>query len=82
MTKEYDQIRDLDAEVVAISTDDLSKAQVMAERVGIPFPVLYDPDADVVRDYEVYNLRRDGLVSRRSRVLQGILVNLLSRPAR
>ncbi len=63
MTKEYDQIGDLDAEVVAISTDDLSKAQHMAERVGIPFPVLYDPDADVVRDYEVYNLRRDGLAT-------------------
>ena len=48
---------------MAISTDDLSKAQYMAEGVGIPFPVLYDPDADVVRDYGVFNLRRDGLAA-------------------
>ena len=48
---------------MAISTDDLSKAQYMADRVGIPFPVLYDPDADVVREYGVYNLRLDGLAT-------------------
>ena len=48
---------------MAISTDDLSKAQYRAERVGIPFPVLYNPDTDVVRDYGVYNLRRDGLAA-------------------
>ena len=63
MTKEYDQIRDFDAEIVAISTDDLSNARVMAERVGIPFPVLYDPNADVVRFYGVFNLAGDDLAA-------------------
>ena len=56
MTNKYEQIRDLEAEVLAISTDDLSGAQAIAGRVGIPFPVLYNSDADVVREYGVYKL--------------------------
>ena len=31
--------------------------------VGPPFPVLYDPPAEVVRDYGVFNLRGDGLAT-------------------
>ncbi len=63
MTKEYDKIQKLNAEVVAISVDDLSNARTMAQRVNIPFPVLYNPDKDVVRDYGVFNLLGDGLAA-------------------
>ena len=46
--------------MLAISTDDLSGAKSIADRVGIPFPILYNSDTDVVREYGVYNLLGDG----------------------
>ena len=49
--------------MLAISTDDLSKAQWVRDKLSIPFPILYDPDTDVVKDYEVYNLFGDGLAT-------------------
>ena len=41
--------------MLAISTDDLSGAQSIADNIGIGFPILYDPEADVVREYGVHN---------------------------
>jgi len=49
--------------VLAISTDDLSGAKAIVDRVGIPFPILYDSAADVVREYGVYDLLGDGLAA-------------------
>ena len=46
----------MNAEVLAISVDDLSGATDIADRVGIPFPVLYDPDGTVPKAYMVYGL--------------------------
>ncbi len=46
-----------------MSTDDLSKAQYVVEKVGIPFPILYDPSTEMVEDYGVYNLLNDGLAA-------------------
>ena len=63
LAKDYSRIQDLDAEVLAISTDDLSGATSIAQRVGVPFPLLYDPDVGVVEQYGVYNLLRDGLAA-------------------
>ena len=48
---------------MAISTDDLSEAQDTAEGLGIPFPILYDPNAGTVKDYGVYNLLGDRLAT-------------------
>lgn len=48
---------------MAISTDDLSKANLIAERLELPFPILYNPDAATVNDYGVYNLLRDRLAT-------------------
>ena len=59
----YGEIRDLDAEVLAISTDDLNDSKSLVESVGIEFPVLYNPEADVVRQYGVFNLLGDGLAT-------------------
>ena len=53
----------LDAQVLAISTDDLSGAQRVASLIGIPFPILYNKDADVVKAYGVYDLLDDGLAT-------------------
>ena len=49
--------------MLAISTDDLSKAKLFAGRMGLPFPVLYDPSAEVVRAYDVFNLLGDLLAT-------------------
>ncbi len=49
--------------MLAISTDDLSGAQAIARRIGIPFPILYNAATDVVRAYGVYNLLGDGLAA-------------------
>lgn len=49
--------------MLAISTDDLSDAQAIANMVGLAFPILYDPDGDVPRDYGVFNLLGDGLAT-------------------
>ena len=53
----------LDAQVLAISTDDLSGAKKVASLIGIPFPILYNKDADVVKAYGVYDLLGDGLAT-------------------
>ena len=43
----------MNAEILAVSVDDLSNAGYAARALGFPFPVLYDVDADVVRAYGV-----------------------------
>ena len=61
--------------IFAISTDDLSGAQSIASRVGISFPVLFDPAADVVEAYGVYDLLGDGLATASTFVIdkQGVI---------
>ena len=49
--------------MVAISTDDLSGASQIAQRLEIPFPILYDSSTEVSRSYGVYNLLGDGLAT-------------------
>ncbi len=59
----YEEIQDLNAEVLAISVDDLSGAESIAQGQDIPFPILYDPSKDVPKAYMVYNLLGDGLAT-------------------
>ena len=59
MREDYDTIRGLDAEVLAVSTDDFSGAERAIEYLELGFPILFDPEAEVVRMYGVYNLLRD-----------------------
>ena len=40
--------------------EDLKDAGYAVEGRGTPFPVLYDSEAEVSRQYEVYNLLNDG----------------------
>ena len=50
--------------MLAISTDDLTGADQIAQRVGIDFPVLYTAkDNSVPKAYNVFNLFNDGLAS-------------------
>ena len=59
----YAEIQGLDAEVLAISSDDLSGANWVVEQLGLPFPILYNPGVRVIRDYGVYSLLGDGLAT-------------------
>lgn len=63
MTESYSEIQELDAEVLAISTDDLSNAQWVVDNLDVAFPILYDPDVTTVADYGVYNLLGDELAT-------------------
>ncbi len=63
MTRRYNDIKALNAEVVAISVDDLSGAEDIARQLGIPFPILYDPSRVVTQLYEVFNLLSDGVAT-------------------
>ena len=63
LAREYDTLQDLGATVLAVSTDDLSKAKLIAEKLDLPFPILYNSDAEVVRSYDVYDLLGDGVAA-------------------
>jgi peroxiredoxin len=63
LTQHYSEIMGQNAEVVAISVDDLAHAQQMASSSGVDFPILYNPDKDVVQAYGVFNLTCDGLAT-------------------
>ena len=51
----------MNAEVLAVSTEDLSDADYAVRALGFPFPILYDLDADVVEEYGVFNLHGNDL---------------------
>lgn len=63
LREEYQAISDLDAQVIAISMDDLSHADMAVEHLRLQFPVLYDLEGDVARQYEVYDLLNDDLAA-------------------
>ena len=45
----------MNAEILAISVDDLSQASYAVQQLGLDFPILYDPAGDVVKSYGVLN---------------------------
>ena len=53
----------MNAEVLAISIDNLRDANRVVQEFGIPFPILYDPSTEVPAAYKVYNLLGDGLAT-------------------
>ena len=63
LQKEYTGLQALDAEVLAVSTDQLEGASWVLDQLGIRFPVLYDPSANVPKQYGVFNRFGDGLAT-------------------
>ncbi len=57
----YGEFESRGVAILAISTDVLNDAAGIVERIGIQFPVLYNPAADVPRSYGVFNHFGDGL---------------------
>ena len=64
LQSQYDEITAAGAEVLAISTDDLSGANDIIRQSNIDFPILYTSgDSTVPQDYNVFDLFGDGLAS-------------------
>ena len=64
MAENYESIGALNAEVVAISTDDLRGADIAVANFEAKFPIVYtDGDPEIPRRYGVFNLHSDGLAS-------------------
>lgn len=59
----YVEVSAQNAEVLAISTDDLSDARWVIDNLSIPFPVLYDRGDVVPMAYNVFNHFGDGLAT-------------------
>ena len=59
----YEDIQAANAEVLAISVDNLAGAERVISRIGIPFPILYDPSKEVPQAYGVFNLLNDNLAT-------------------
>ena len=75
--------------VLAVSVDNLTKAGYVVDSLGLEFPIMYDPQAEVVKEYGVFNLLNDGLATPSTFVIdtQGkirwkyIGVNISDRPS-
>ena len=63
LTESYEDIKALNAEVLAVSTDNLADSQWVIDNVGLTFPILYDPEVTTIADYGVFNLLGDELAA-------------------
>ena len=46
-----------------MSVDNLTRAGYVVDRLGLEFPIMYDPQTDMVKEYGVFNLLNDGLAT-------------------
>lgn len=58
---DYAAFQELDAEILAVSVDDLSGAARAIDALGLEYQILADPGADTVRAYGVFNLHNNNL---------------------
>ncbi len=59
----YEQFKEAGAEVIVILGEDTEKAKEYAEGIGLPFPILCDPDRAV---YNLYELEKYFLLFQRT----------------
>ncbi len=55
LADKYSLVSGEDAEVIAISTDGIDGVKDLAVDLRLPFPVISDPDARIIRLYDVYD---------------------------
>ena len=60
LRKDYQTIRGLDPEILAVSNDQLTGAERAIDRLGLGFPALFDPEAVVIERFDVYGTLNDG----------------------
>ena len=59
----YPEFLERNVSLAAISTDNTADALEMMELTDAEFPILSDKDAEVAKDYGVYNLLNDGVAT-------------------
>jgi peroxiredoxin len=60
---DYDKFEDVNAEILAISVEDVSIAEHVSNLLDLAYPVLSDTEHKVVDQYGVYNLLGDSLAT-------------------
>ena len=63
LREDYEKFESLGAQILAVSTDDLSQAEFAVKRLGLQFPVLQDPGGRVSTEYQVFDLLNDGVAA-------------------
>ena len=59
-SENYEKIRALGADVVAVSVDAPETAESMRRELQLPFAVLCDTERRVIQDWDIYNPREAG----------------------
>ena len=54
LRKDYQTIRGLNAEILAVSNDQLTGAERAIDHLDLGFPALFDPEAVVIERFDVY----------------------------
>ena len=60
LRKDYQTIRGLDAEILAVNNDQLSGAERAIDHLDLGFPALFDPEAAELDRFAVYDAQNDG----------------------
>ena len=60
LRKDYQTIRGSDAEILAVSNDQLTGAERAIDHLDLGFPALFDPEAAVIERFDVYDTLNDG----------------------
>ena len=60
MRKDYQTIRGLNAEILAVSNDQLTGGERAIDHLDLGFPALFDPEAVVIERFDVYDTLNDG----------------------
>jgi peroxiredoxin len=63
LQEDYSRFVELDTEILAISVEEPSIGQYVTELLDIAFPILSDPEHEVVDQYGVYNLLGDSVAT-------------------
>ena len=63
LREDYERFESLGAQIVAVTTDDLSQAEFAVKKLGLQFPVLHDPGGRVAEEYRVFDLLNDRLAT-------------------
>ncbi len=54
----YNEFRDIDAEVIGISRDSVASHEKFAEKHGLPFILLSDPELEAIKAYGVWQEKK------------------------
>ena len=63
LQNDYQGFKELDAEILAVSIEDMSRGQHVSELLDLQYPVIPDVERKAVDLYGVYNLLGDSLAT-------------------